>query len=591
MFAYVAITVAACLILSTIVTAKKYPHLRKMAMRNLVIHKQTTLLTVVGAMVGTALITTSLLIDHSISRSVERVYEEQLGDIVGDVPAIGQTMLSKPYFQAEDLQQLKLDNQRQDWPVADLLPIVSEEMLLMKVDQNNNPVILSPKTYVVGVGSHSDERINFSVKNNQIILSERTAAILEVIEGDQVIVVDKQKQWHTFTVNQVVPEQGITGYRGTNRATSTAIVSLETARSLVGMEEAGYTNVLTTKFPTRGKVEYYHSYSPGGNWDTVPVAIYTSNELEKSSKLLPIFTISSITAIIIGMALITNVFKMVAEERRKEFGILRAIGLSEQDLSRLLKIEGSIYAILSGCIGMAFGIGLAYFLVLKIREILSTAVEYSSGLNIRYEFSIDVLTLLTGFSIGLLIVYLCIAIISRKAVKISIVNALAVTGGEGFRAGKNNKFFPVRIVLTAVLLMSTISLFIFTKSTMYIEAVRNSAIQPLINLAVSLALLLLLVCIFIIGMPIIFSMVKTLFRPFPKLNGVLNLSFRHPEVNPARTSMLIFMFSLVLFLTSFSGVFSKTMESHFSSFNKDSATAGYDLLAKKYIWNLGERGT
>ncbi len=586
MFAYVTIIIASLFVLSTFFTARKYAHLRRMAIRNLFVHKQTTVLTVIGAMVGTALITTSLLLDYSISQSVDRVYEEQLGTIVGDVSAIGQKELANPYFLDEDLQKIKNDNRRQDWQVAGLLPIVSNEMLLMKLDENGQPLILNPKTYVLGVEEEAARNFDedavegislSSLNSDEIILSERTASKLEVGEGDQVVVVDVFEKKHTFTVAQIVPERGITGYRGTNRATSTAIVSLETARGLVEIDEAGYTNVLTSQHSTNANIKSFHIYSPGGNWYTVPVGFYTSNELEKSSKLLPIFTISSITAVIIGMALIMNVFKMVAEERRKEFGILRAIGLSEGDLSRLLKIEGSIYGIISGFIGMIVGVGLAYFLVLQIRDILSTTVEYTSGLSIRYEFSVSVVTLLTGFSIGLILIYLCIAFITRKAVKISIVNALAVTDSEGIY---KSRLTPFRIGVTAVLMMATISLFILTKSTAYIESVSNSAIQPLINLAVSLGLLLLLVSIFIIGLPVIFTLIKWVLRPFPKLNGVLNLSLRYPEVNPTRTGMLIFMFSLVLFLTSFAGVFSKTMESHFSTFDQDTATAGYDLLAK-----------
>lgn len=581
MFSFIAIIVVGLLILNTIAISMKYPHLRKMAVRNLLVHKQTTMLTMIGAMVGTALITTSLLIDHSISQSINRVYEEQIGDIVGDVSAIHQRQLTTPFFTEDDIIQMKRDNEAQDWPVAGILPIVSSEFLLMKLNEDNQPIILNPKTYVFGTDEMkiTEFRGGLQLSSNEIILSERTANILEADHGSEVVIVDDNGKWHSLTVKKVVPEQGLTGYRGINKGTATAIISAEKARALLNIDREGYTNVITFKSASSGKTDYYHPYSPGRNWETVNVAIQLRSQLERSTKLLPIFTIASFTAIVIGMVLIINVFKMVAEERRREFGILRAIGLSKTDLSKVLKIEGSIYAISAGIIGISLGIGLAYMLVLRIRDLLAFQIQYSSGLNITYNFSVDILSLLSGFSIGFLLVYICIFLITNRAVAISIVSAIGSAEGENL--GRPLKRLSlVRIGIIVVLSIAVISLFLITQSTNFIEFVRESPIQPLIIIVISFLLLFMLMLIFSIGMSVVFSIIKKLVQMVPKLNGVMKLAFRYPEVNPIRTSMLIFMFSLVLFLTSFSGVFSKTMEGYFSAFNRETATAGYDLLAR-----------
>ena len=141
-------------------------------------------------------------------------------------------------------------------------------------------------------------------------------------------------------------------------------------------------------------------------------------------RFIPVFFIAGLNAILIGLALIVNIFRMIAEERRREWGILRAIGMSRRDLSRLLRTEGLLYAGLSALLGVIAGIGLSYLLLMRLKDTFHLMAEYGSQLTVRFLFHVDPVFLLAGFSIGLLTVLLCAALAARGAGRVSIVEAL-----------------------------------------------------------------------------------------------------------------------------------------------------------------------
>src|SRR5690606_33704539 len=103
--------------------------------------------------------------------------------------------------------------------------------------------------------------------------------------------------------------------------------------------------------------------------------------------------------------------------------------------------------------------------------------------------------------------------------------------------------------------------------------------QPLIVFAVGFLLAALTIVTVIAIMPRLFSGIALLLQPFPRRFGELMLAFRYPEVNRFRTGLLFLMFTLVLFLTSFSSVFVSSFAAFFGDFDARKATGGYDFAA------------
>jgi len=68
-------------------------------------------------------------------------------------------------------------------------------------------------------------------------------------------------------------------------------------------------------------------------------------------------------AILIGLAGVTSSFAALAWSRRREFGVLRFLGLARRDVLRLLALEGAAAGALGAAIGLASGIAMSLVLV------------------------------------------------------------------------------------------------------------------------------------------------------------------------------------------------------------------------------------
>ncbi len=579
----------AAAVLATAFFLGRHSHLRRMAVRNLAVRKSTAVFAVVGSMTGTALITASLLITGSIQASVDRFFEEQFGRIVGDISAGEQRGLKRPYMTAEDVRHIERLAEKEGYDRV--LPTVGLTVTLVKLDEKGRPLLLSPRTYVYGwdpaaAGKFDPEAVKeipADLGEGEIVLSDRAANRLEAGEGDRLLVLDAGGRMQPFTVKKVVTERGLTGYRGLEKAQATALVSLDAARTLTGIGD-GYNHVLLGRSPNRMDAFSGLLFRSAGvfkfereGWVVSNVREMAVHDLDQLFKFIPVFFIAGLNAVLIGLALIVNIFRMIAEERRREWGILRAIGMNRRDLSRLLRTEGLLYAGLSALLGVAAGIGLSYLLLMLLKDVFRRMAEYGNQLTVRFLFHVDPAFLLAGFSIGLLTVLLCASLAARRAGRVSIVEALQRSGGQD-RRGLTRKRSVLRGAGALMVFALTLSLFAVTMTRGFREWVGETG-QPLIVFAVGFLLVVLLIVSVIATMPRLFSGIARLFRPFPRRFGELILAFRYPKVNRLRTGLLFLMFTLVLYLTSFSSVFVSSFAAFFGDFDARRATGGYDFAA------------
>lgn len=585
-------------VLVTLFQAWRHPHLRRMAVRNLTVNKNMTILTIIGAMVGTTLITSTLLLQHSMDQSRERVMTEQFGAIMTDLPSQLQERLAGAFFTEEDVAELKEQGETsQVKQVKELLPTVAYQTTLLKRDASGKPLLLGPKTYLQGF--ERAQAANFDpaaarlipddLQADEIVLTKRIGERLEVGVGDTVDVLDHNQQPKTFKVRAVIEEVGLIGYRGIDKARSSALVRLEVARQLAGVPDGQYTNVLlseTLRHKVRSwmdqllrKESLYSStllgYSTG--WHEISVRQKADFELRHSLKFLPIFNIASINAVIIGVVLILNIFKMMAEERRQEIGILRATGMTRRDIKRVLRMEGLLYALASGGTGIIAGIGLSYLLLLQLGNSFREMLESTTEMVVHYSFAVDPLTLLTGFSIGVLLVFGCVSLVARKASKIPIVEAMQRADAGNGLVGAQQSVGRTAVGLFSLIL--ALGFFLMTRTDMFREGVGSLPLLPLIIFLCGFLLVVLTVVSFVTSMGLVSSLIQWAFRPFHRWSGILRLALRYPESNRTRSGLLVLMFAMVFFLTSFAGVFSASWSQYFGGFDAQTATGGYDLLA------------
>src|SRR5690606_22339421 len=77
----------------------------------------------------------------------------------------------------------------------------------------------------------------------------------------------------------------------------------------------------------------------------------------------PLFLVLGLFSMAAGVMLIFMIFVMLAAERRSEMGIARAVGAQRGHLVQSFLAEGMAYSLFAGIIGVAAGIGAAWFLL------------------------------------------------------------------------------------------------------------------------------------------------------------------------------------------------------------------------------------
>ncbi len=123
-------------------------------------------------------------------------------------------------------------------------------------------------------------------------------------------------------------------------------------------------------------------------------------------------------SVIAGLLLILNIFTMLADERKAELAISRAVGMRRKHLVRLFLYEGTLYAVVAGIIGVFFGLGLAAALIWAFNNVFT-------GLGFpQIPFQLEVTSLLLAFAIGLLLTLATIWLAARRSSRLNIVRAI-----------------------------------------------------------------------------------------------------------------------------------------------------------------------
>jgi putative ABC transport system permease protein len=551
--------------------AGRYPHLRRMAWRNTKTHRSTTILTIIGAMVGTSLITATFMLYSSIDDSVKTFVKTQFGPIENDITY-------KEGFISEKIwADLKPDLVQS----AQVLPTVRMYGNLSKSTNSKQISNFFPHVYIHAFDHNEAQKfdpeatkvIPSQIGNDEMVISTRLAQKLEVKQGDQVQLLLPSKNKPTvFTIKKVVSEQGLTGYRGVDNGKATAIISLATARHLLGIEEE-FTNILysSSSIPASLNLE---------KWSPNFSKTIAHSKTESIKKFVFLFFITSMIAIAIGIIFVINIFKMIAVERKQELGMLRAIGMNVREIRLALRMEGFLYSITSSLAGILLGIGLSYVVLLKIKDLLALSIQYENDLDISYHFSINPSLVIAGFAIGMILIDLCMLWISRNTAKQTIVQLLQTVNESHSPSLFNRKKHSGKTIVYVSWFIFTIGLIVFTQTTQFADGVNEEAYEDYIRGGIAIIILLSSVGLLHFGLPVFFIWLQRRFRSFPKVYGTLSIAFRYPSANKKRTSLLLFMFTLVLFLTGFSSVVSAFLGSIANSWDEQKVLGGYHLAIK-----------
>lgn len=140
------------------------------------------------------------------------------------------------------------------------------------------------------------------------------------------------------------------------------------------------------------------------------------------SSLTTLFIVLGLFSIIAGAMLIVGIFVMLAEERKGEMGMLRAIGLRRRQLIYTYYFEGLLYSAGSAAAGTILGVGVGYALTLALAQLFGSSNVTSSA--ILDSFTVSTQTLVISYVVGFLLTVITVTVASWRVSRLNIVRAI-----------------------------------------------------------------------------------------------------------------------------------------------------------------------
>lgn len=431
----------------------RWPALRRIGLRNVGRRKWNTALVVLGSMVGTALISGSLVLNDSTDLFQQNEAGETLGEIDEVVQRTGQRLPSDrrpiPFFDAAIISRITSENLRSESEDTDGVPVavdgvlgvIAEEAPAEALDGAGEAAVTSPAVSVLGMdwgelkefgGSPPPVSSRTAPGSSEVYASESLAEALEVGVGDK-IRLRGVRGGEELRIAAVVAETGISGYKPRfSTSDGTVLVNLEVARQLFG---AGQGEINTLFISNAGDL-----VSGVGDSEAVTDAVqallkdergpdFEVSQVKKDTieqggfQIGDIFLMISSFAILAGMLLIVNIYTMLAGERKGELGILRAVALKRAGLVRTFVYEGYFYSLLASILGALVGVGIAAGLVWGINRAASVFADLFND-ELTIPFHVEPSSLLVSVSAGLLITFLAVFFTSLRISNLNIVSAI-----------------------------------------------------------------------------------------------------------------------------------------------------------------------
>jgi putative ABC transport system permease protein len=619
--------VVAALLAVTIFDLYKRPTFRRLAFRNALRRKHEAMLVVLGSLLGTAIVTSAFTVGDTLNASIRDEARTRLGPIdeivlvhrAAALPDVAARVTAKPL------------------PATDgILSMVTAPVTAASVPPNGATRLAEPEAYVHELDFDAARSFGGRVSDTGLasagptptgtdaVIGRDLADELHLSVGDpvQVFVFN---QAVTFTVRGVVPRVGLAGFHPRfGPAAENVFVAPGTLNALAQNLPSGVQGpegrvlVSNTGGIYGGAV---HSDAVALDLQIrtagVPGVEVTSEkkgELDfadrQGSSFTQLFGLIGGFTVVAGVLLLINIFVMLAEERKSELGMLRAIGMKRNHLVRTFGLEGSMYALTAGVIGTAAGVGVGRVVVSVTEEIFSQGDQHTT-----LTFAAHPTSLLLGFAIGLTISLVTVWCTSIRIGRLNVIRAIRdvpepvvfarfwrtllvaavgiAAGGELLALGVAHTVAVLALVGPALALWSAVPL--VGQFTSRRAAVTLPCGALLVYVVGAFALLPSTFAdpgvevFFTQGVILVFTAVVVAIANGDEFHRVSDrlvrrgrglatrLGLANPLAKRFRTALLLGMYALIMFVLVFMSVFAAVFQSQAPQVANDTR-AGYDLM-------------
>ena len=588
--------------------------LRRISLRNIARRKGSTLMVIVGSMVGTALIAGSLVISDTSRRLDQDVAYRHLGEIDEVVSLPGTQGSERLYFDRQQIEprvtaeRLNAATEASENAalVDGALVVIQEQVPVQKVDPGTGEAILvEPRVTLVALDW--EELAGFGRRPpsltrpgaGEVIVSPGLARELEIESGDTIELL-RRGSAHRFMVREVEDLQGSSGFWSATFAVlgmpESMLMNLEDGQAVF----AGGSDQANAVFVSNaGGVTDSHQHSQAvedalgallqdadarGDFQVRRVK---SEILDQQFSIGDTFLTFSLFVIVAGVMLVLNIYAMLAEERRTEMGVIRALGLRREHLVRLYVYEGLLYSLGAAFLGVLVGLGLARLVVWGLNEFTFAA---TAGSEFRMVFTAKPLSLVVAGAAGMVVTLGTVLYTSLRISGINIVAAMrdlpeasghrrrrwtlvwpvlvglvgllltvqAVSGDAGmlYVVGPTlavlglafvlQRFLPARALLSA----TYVGLIVYSQLALLIPAVDEANENGTSTFLTGMVLVLSAIGLVVLNFPVVVWLVRQTLGRLRRIIPVVRVAIAYPAERPTRTGFTLGMFSLVIFFAT-----------------------------------------
>jgi putative ABC transport system permease protein len=425
--------IVALLSLPFLYVVVRRPVLRRLAFRNAARRPRETVLIVLGSLLGTAIMTGSFVVGDTFTSSIRRGAYDQLGPIDEVVTGAGLAQGAALRGRLAGFTNADVDG---------VLALTSADAAAATITA---PRRAAPNTRLLETDFSAAREFGGDARATGIsgetpgpgetAIGTDLAHELRVEPGDR-IEVFAYGAAKKLEVTRVLPRRGVAGFwRGDENTSHNAFVAPGTIAGLLanGNASLGAPPQAMVLVSNRGGViagaETTAAVSRALT-DRLGSMQYTLNAakaalLERADRngdsLSQIYSSLGTFGVLAGILLLVNIFFMLADERKSELGMLRAVGLRRASLVGAFATEGWCYALASAVAGTFVGLGLGRAMMAFAARLRASGAD-SGRLQLRFAFTWA--SVQRGLVIGFVIAIASILMTSIWLSRFNIIRAI-----------------------------------------------------------------------------------------------------------------------------------------------------------------------
>ena len=411
----------------------------RVGMRNVRRSRSRTILLVLGLLVATTIVSGSLVVGDSINQL--ELHYTLLGagyndEIIANITPFG-AYVPFPYAVYSAVASATAAN-------PDIAGVAPEIVTNVQVFDRTSGVPQVNLNFIGVNGNQSSHLGSFVTDGGQslagpapgeVLLDDLAASELNASAGDNLLLYGASLT-PVPAVVQAVVQDNIRGAFPTGGVGNfgSVFVDLATAQQVenasglinviavtnVGAQQTGVTlsnSVSSSLNATLAKI-------PGTSGLTVtePLQSGLESAVSTGSSVSTLFLVLGLFSIAAGAMLIVGIFVLLAEERKGEMGMLRAIGLTRRELVYSYFFEGLAYSAGSALAGTFLGVGVGYGLTYAF-SVLYPEPGLSRGAFLS-SFTVLPQSLLIAYVVGFLLTLVTVVIASRRSSQLNVVRAI-----------------------------------------------------------------------------------------------------------------------------------------------------------------------